>query len=157
LCNGLKLLNEQHFEASSFEKIKNPITGTTMKKILSSTMIIGCFLALSQQANAQTMPYQHNKQMQQYQAPQPLTEDVLKQRLNFQLNFTKHQMFIDKKLADDYAARFARAQKQQADALAKIMDQADKRRLYALQRLEMQQQLILDQFSKFQISQDTAK
>jgi len=128
-----------------------------MKKTLSSTLIIGCLLALSLPANAQTMPYQHNKQMQRYQAPQPLTEDVLKQRLNFQLNFTKHQMLIDKKLADDYAIRFARAQKQQADALDKMMDQADKQRLYTLKRLEMQQQIILDQFSKFQISQDTAK
>jgi len=128
-----------------------------MKKTVSTSIIVACLLATSSIVVAQTMPYHQSQQMRNYQAAQPMTEEMLKQRLNIQHSFTKHQLAIDKKLADAYAEKFARHQKQQADALAQMMKQAEKQREYTLRRLEMQQLLILKRFSQFQVSQDKIK
>ncbi len=128
-----------------------------MKTIVFSTLLLSSTLAFA--APVATQPHVQQQQIQRYhyQAPQPMTEEILKQRLDMQLSMTKRQMAIDKKLANAYAANFARFQKQQAAALQQMMKQAEKQREYTLKRLEMQQQLILDSFSKFQIAQDKIK
>ncbi len=99
----------------------------------------------------------NNIQKNQYPAPQTMTEEQLKQRLEAQLSFTKQQMAMDKKQAEAYAKNFAHYQKQQAAALQHMMQQAEKQREYALKRLEIQHQLILDSFKQFQIAQDKVK
>lgn len=128
-----------------------------MKKIVSTSILLAFISVTSSHVFAQAKPYQQSNQIHAYQAPQRMSEELLKQQLIAQHSFIKHQMAIDKKLADAYAEKFARHQKQQAEALSQMMDQAEKQREYALRRLEMQQLLILDRFSKFQISQDRAK
>ena len=84
----------------------------------------------------------------------PLTTELLKQRLDAQLNRTKQFLAYDQQQAEIYAANFAQYQKRQAAALQQMMQQAQQQREMILKRQEKQQQIILDQFSKFQVSQD---
>jgi len=125
-----------------------------MKKSYLLSVIFASSLSLSTAGNAQ---HSQTYQMQYYPIPKPITEDILKQRLNAQLMFTKQQLAFDKKQADLYAANFAKYQKQQASALKKIMDTAEQQRQYTINVLEIQQHRIIQQFTKFQIANDSKK
>lgn len=135
-----------------------------MKYLVLSTIIATSALIISLPSQAQVQQpfhqqYHQNvpKQIRHYQAPKrhPLTEEIIKKRFGHQLAITKRQMAVDKKQAEVYAANFARYQKAQAEALKQMMAQSEKQRQMIIKRLEIQQQILLEQFSKVQISKDT--
>ncbi len=125
-----------------------------MKAPYLLSFFIASSLSLSLPANAQSS---QNHQMRYYPAPKPITEAMLKQHLNTQLISAKQRLAFDKKQADVYAANFSLYQKQQAAALKKMMDTAEQQRQYTINALETQQQRIIQQFTAFQITNDSKK
>lgn len=129
-----------------------------LPSVLMTSALI--FTLSAQAQNSTPQPYRHNNfsnQVRQYQAPKPMTEEVLKKRLERQLAMTQRRMAFDKKQADVYAINFEKYQKAQADALKQMMAQAEKQRQTMVKRLEMQQKHMLDSFTKHQIKKDTKK
>ena len=126
---------------------------------LTSLLLTSCFIislpAHAQTANNAQYQTKYSNHMMSSRAPNPITEEVLKKRLDAQIAMMKRRLAFDKKQADVYAANFTRYQKQQADALKQMMAQAEKLRQFTIKRLEMQQQHILKQFSKYQVAKDS--
>jgi len=128
-----------------------------LSSVLLTSTLLFALTAQAQSANYQQYHQNNTYQVRHYQAPKPITEEVLKKRLDAQLTMAKKQMAFDKQQADVYAANFARFQKQQANALHKMMAQAEKQRQFNIKRLEFQQQNIVAQFAKYQVAKDSKK
>jgi len=82
--------------------------------------------------------------------PEPMTEDKIKQRFAKRLADLNESLDRDRKQAEKYAKDFARLQKFQADRLAEIMAQAEKRREAMVERLKQREQQVLEQFRQQQ-------
>jgi hypothetical protein len=78
--------------------------------------------------------------------PEPMTEEKIKQRFEKHKAALQESLDRDRKAAEKYAQDFARFQKYQADRLAEIMADAEKRREAMMQRLEQQEQRVLEDF-----------
>ena len=88
--------------------------------------------------------------------PEPLTEEKIRQRFARQKANLQESLERDRKAAEKYASDFARMQKYQADRLAEIMADAEKRREMMLQRLEQREQELLEQFRQQQAPETPA-
>lgn len=78
--------------------------------------------------------------------PEPLTEELIKQRFAKQKETLQKAIDRDRKQAEQYARDFARYQKFQAEQLAKMMEQAEKHREQLIKRLEQREQHMLETF-----------
>ena len=82
--------------------------------------------------------------------PEPMTVEKIKSRFAKRKSLLSESMDRDRKSAEKYARDFAKYQKHQAETLAEIMSQAEKRRQQMLQQLELDEQHALSQFEQFQ-------
>jgi hypothetical protein len=94
------------------------------------------------------------EELERMAPPQPLTEEIIKQRFAKRKAALEENLDRDRKAAEKYAQDFARYQKYQADRLAEIMAEAEKRREAMLQRLEQHEQQMLEDFRSQQQQPD---
>lgn len=80
--------------------------------------------------------------------PDPMTEEKIKQRFAKRKSVMNKVLEKDRKAAEKYAQEFSRFQKHQSDSLAQLMARAEKRREQMLQRLDEQEQQVLENFRK---------
>lgn len=80
--------------------------------------------------------------------PKPMTEEKIKQRFAQRKTMLNKVLEKDRKAAEKYAQEFSRYQKHQSDSLAQLMARAEKRREQMLQRLDEQEQRVLENFRK---------
>lgn len=127
---------------------------TPLRSLLLSSCFFMPLATYAQTVNNSQYKHGYSHPVGQQMAFKPMTEKVLKNRLDFQIAISKRQMALDKKQADVYAANFAQFQKQQANALKQMLLRAEKQRQLTLSKMETQQQYILNQFSKQHIAQN---
>lgn len=77
---------------------------------------------------------------------EPMTEEKIKARFTQRKAHMTAALERDRKSAEQYARNFARMQKHQADKLADIMANAEKRREKILKSINEQQQRVLENF-----------